>query len=104
MQHLQDDDEKSSDGTTSAWRKVKIISKIPFFHHSARKKRKTQDRMKSAIVRWQNTLLTKCFNTWKVYKRDRSDETESGELLSLPAKPSMVETKSALMEGMDFGP
>jgi len=53
---------------STARAKTRII--IPFLSKANVLARAREDKIRTALSRWRNLLLVRCFNSWKIYRRD----------------------------------
>ena len=47
-----------------------------------------EDKLRTAVTRWQQQLLVKMFHSWREYRRSDDDDTANNVLSSAPAASS----------------
>src|SRR5262249_40517687 len=57
--------------------------------------RRMEDRLRSALMRWKYQSLTKCFNSWKVYRRESNEESVEEQRIRLAAQRTAGSTTAA---------
>ena len=76
----QDSSEPSAASPAQArWKRVKNVLVLPFLAASAVLERKNEDKMRTAMARWQHQLLVKCFHSWREYRHSEDAEEAADE-------------------------